>query len=100
MDYRFINFNQHIFKINDLYRLYIINFISFIIVIISIFFILIILIQNPKKESINQSFMEKNFRFFGIKRTNTFLDNITWLLSITILVLILIFNFLLKKINY
>ncbi|WP_244273552.1 preprotein translocase subunit SecG [Blattabacterium cuenoti] len=58
---------------------------------------LVILIQSPKKESIHQSFMEKNFRFFGIKRTNTFLEKITWILSILIFFLILSFNFLLKS---
>ncbi|WP_238783984.1 preprotein translocase subunit SecG [Blattabacterium cuenoti] len=59
--------------------------------------ILVILIQNPKKESINQTFMEKNFRFFGIKRTNTFLENVTWFLSIIIFFLTLFFNFFLKS---
>ncbi|WP_185869461.1 preprotein translocase subunit SecG [Blattabacterium cuenoti] len=69
---------------------------SLFIIVTCILFILVILIQNPKKESINQYFMEKNFRFFGIKRTNTFLENITWFLSIVIFFLIFIFNFLLK----
>ncbi|WP_238784592.1 preprotein translocase subunit SecG [Blattabacterium cuenoti] len=59
--------------------------------------ILFILIQNPKKESINQTFMEKNFRFFGVKRTNTFLENVTWFLSIIIFLLTLFFNFFLKS---
>ncbi|WP_341652353.1 preprotein translocase subunit SecG [Blattabacterium cuenoti] len=70
---------------------------GFFIVLTCILLMLIILIQNPKKESIHQSFMEKNFRFFGIKRTNTFLENITWILSIIIFFLILFFNFLLKS---
>ncbi|WP_185877232.1 preprotein translocase subunit SecG [Blattabacterium cuenoti] len=74
-----------------------INIVSFFIIIASILFIFIILIQSPKKESINQSFMEKNFRFFGVKRTNSFLNNFTWILSIIILLLILIFNYLLMK---
>ncbi len=74
---------------------FIIIFGSFII-LTCILLMLIILIQNPKKESIHQSFMEKNFRFFGIKRTNTFLENVTWILSIIIFFLILFFNFLLK----
>ncbi|WP_238526734.1 preprotein translocase subunit SecG [Blattabacterium sp. (Blaberus giganteus)] len=73
---------------------------GFFIIVICILLILVILIQNPKKESIHQSFMEKNFRFFGIKRTNTFLENVTWFLSIIIFFLTLFFNFLLKsKIN-
>ncbi|WP_185857167.1 preprotein translocase subunit SecG [Blattabacterium cuenoti] len=70
---------------------------GFFIIITCLLLILVILIQNPKKESIHQSFMEKNFRFFGIKRTNTFLDNITWFLSIIIFFLTLFFNFLLKS---
>ncbi|WP_185857807.1 preprotein translocase subunit SecG [Blattabacterium cuenoti] len=70
---------------------------GFFIIITSLLLSLVILIQNPKKESIYQSFMEKNFRFFGIKRTNTFLENITWSLSIIIFFLILFFNFLLKS---
>ncbi len=70
---------------------------GFFIILTCILLMLVILIQNPKKESIHQSFMEKNFRFFGIKRTNTFLENITWILSIIIFFLILFFNFLLKS---
>ncbi len=69
---------------------------SLFIVIICFLLMLVILIQNPKRESIHQSFMEKNFRFFGIKRTNTFLENVTWFLSIMIFLLTLFFNFLLK----
>ncbi|WP_408870436.1 preprotein translocase subunit SecG [Blattabacterium cuenoti] len=72
---------------------------GFFIILTCILLMLVILIQNPKKESIHQSFMEKNFRFFGIKRTNTFLENITWILSIIIFFLILFFNFLLKSIH-
>ncbi|WP_408870348.1 preprotein translocase subunit SecG [Blattabacterium cuenoti] len=70
---------------------------GFFIILTCILLMLVILIQNPKKESIHQSFMERNFRFFGIKRTNTFLENITWILSIIIFFLILFFNFLLKS---
>ncbi|WP_341659562.1 preprotein translocase subunit SecG [Blattabacterium cuenoti] len=70
---------------------------GFFIILTCVLLMLVILIQNPKKESIHQSFMEKNFRFFGIKRTNTFLENITWILSIIIFFLILFFNFLLKS---
>ncbi|WP_394798663.1 preprotein translocase subunit SecG [Blattabacterium cuenoti] len=70
---------------------------GFFIILTCILLMLVILIQNPKKESIHQSFMEKNFRFFGIKRTNTFLENVTWTLSIIIFFLILSFNFLLKS---
>ncbi|WP_341654957.1 preprotein translocase subunit SecG [Blattabacterium cuenoti] len=70
---------------------------GFFIILTCILLMLIILIQNPKKESIHQSFMERNFRFFGIKRTNTFLENVTWILSIIIFFLILFFNFLLKS---
>ncbi|WP_185882792.1 preprotein translocase subunit SecG [Blattabacterium cuenoti] len=73
-----------------------ITILGFFIAITCILLILIILVQNPKKGSINQSFMDKNFRFFGIKRTNTFLENITWILSIMIFFLTLIFNFFLK----
>ncbi|WP_408870365.1 preprotein translocase subunit SecG [Blattabacterium cuenoti] len=70
---------------------------GFFIILTCILLMLVILIQNPKKESIHQSFMERNFRFFGIKRTNTFLENVTWILSIIIFFLILFFNFLLKS---
>lgn|GEM_PF-6743958 len=70
---------------------------GFFIIVICLLLILVILIQNPKKESIQQSFMEKNFRFFGIKRTNTFLENVTWFLSIIIFFLTLLFNFFLKS---
>ncbi|WP_341661378.1 preprotein translocase subunit SecG [Blattabacterium cuenoti] len=70
---------------------------GFFIILTCILLMLVILIQNPKKESIHQSFMERNFKFFGIKRTNTFLENITWILSIIIFFLILLFNFLLKS---
>ncbi|WP_185850231.1 preprotein translocase subunit SecG [Blattabacterium cuenoti] len=66
------------------------------IIIMCIFLILIILVQNPKKDSISQSFLEKNFKFFGIKRTNSFLEKITWSLSIIIFSLVLLFNFFLK----
>ncbi len=70
---------------------------GFFIITMCLLLILVILIQNPKKESINQTFMEKNFRFFGIKRTNTFLENVTWFLSIIIFFLTLFFNFFLKS---
>ncbi|WP_185865859.1 preprotein translocase subunit SecG [Blattabacterium cuenoti] len=70
---------------------------GFLIIIMCLLLILVILIQNPKKESINQTFMEKNFRFFGVKRTNTFLENFTWFLSIIIFFLTLFFNFFLKS---
>ncbi|WP_238784252.1 preprotein translocase subunit SecG [Blattabacterium cuenoti] len=70
---------------------------GFLIILTCVLLIIVILIQNPKKESISQSFMEKNFRFFGIKQTNTFLERITWILSIFIVFLTLFFNFLLKS---
>ncbi|WP_185870924.1 preprotein translocase subunit SecG [Blattabacterium cuenoti] len=69
---------------------------GFFIIIMCIFLILIILVQNPKKDSISQSFLEKNFKFFGIKRANSFLEKITWSLSIIIFFLVLLFNFFLK----
>ncbi|WP_185854668.1 preprotein translocase subunit SecG [Blattabacterium cuenoti] len=69
---------------------------GFFIILTCLFLIGMILIQNPKKGFISQSFMEKNFRFFGIKRTNIFLEKITWTLSIIILFLTLFFNLLLK----
>ncbi|WP_238784437.1 preprotein translocase subunit SecG [Blattabacterium cuenoti] len=73
---------------------------GFLIVFICTLLITIILIQNPKKESISQYFMEKNFRFFGIRQTNTFLERITWILSIILVFLTLFFNlFLIKTIN-
>ncbi|WP_185868377.1 preprotein translocase subunit SecG [Blattabacterium cuenoti] len=73
--------------------------IGFILMILCIFIIFLILIQNPKKDqTINQFFTEKNFRFFGIKRTNTLLENITWILSIIMLLLIILLNhFLILK---
>lgn len=70
---------------------------GFFIIAMCLLLTLVILIQSPKKESIHQSFMEKNFRFFGIKRTNTFLENVTWVLSIIIFFLTLLFNFFLKS---
>ncbi len=78
-------------------NMYFIIIFGFFIILTCILLMLVILIQNPKKESIHQSFMERNFRFFGIKRTNTFLENVTWILSIIIFFLILFFNFLLKS---
>ncbi len=74
-----------------------ITIVGFFIITMCLLLILFILIQNPKKESINQTFMEKNFRFFGVKRTNTFLENVTWFLSIIIFLLTLFFNFFLKS---
>ncbi|WP_317167288.1 preprotein translocase subunit SecG [Blattabacterium cuenoti] len=76
--------------------IYSINILNFFIFIISIFLILIILVQNPKKEIVNQSFME-NLKFFGVNKTNTILDNITWFLSIVIFLLVITLNFLLKN---
>ncbi|WP_185881759.1 preprotein translocase subunit SecG [Blattabacterium cuenoti] len=70
--------------------------IGFFIILTCLFLIGIILIQNPKKGFISQSFMDKNFRLFGIRRTNIFLEKITWVLSIIILFLTLFFNLLLK----
>ena len=69
---------------------------GFFIIIICFLLILIILIQNPKKESITNNFMEKNFRFFGVKKTNTFLENLTWILSMLMFFSTLLFNFFLK----
>ncbi|WP_185850846.1 preprotein translocase subunit SecG [Blattabacterium cuenoti] len=70
--------------------------IGFFIILTCFFLITIILIQNPKQGFISQSFMEDNFRFFGVKRTNILLKRITWLSSIMILFLILLFNLILK----
>ncbi|AWU43646.1 preprotein translocase subunit SecG [Blattabacterium sp. (Cryptocercus kyebangensis)] len=72
-------------------------FIGIFIILICFLLIVIILIQNPKKGIFYQSFMDKNFRLFGIKRTNTLLEKITWILSIFIFFLTLFFNFLLKN---
>ncbi|WP_185876679.1 preprotein translocase subunit SecG [Blattabacterium cuenoti] len=69
---------------------------GFIIIITCFFFILIVLIQTPKKESINQNFIEKDFKFLGVKKTNIFIENITWFLSVTIFFLTLLFNYFLK----
>lgn len=68
-----------------------------LIIVTCILFILVILVQNPKKDSVSQSFLEKNFKFFGIKRTNSFLEKTTWFLSIIIFFLTLFFNFFLKS---
>ncbi|WP_185873703.1 preprotein translocase subunit SecG [Blattabacterium cuenoti] len=77
--------------------MYLIIFFSLLIILMCFLLIIVILIQNPKKGFISQSFMEKNFQFFGVNRTNNFLEKITWILSIIIFFLILMFNFLLKK---
>ncbi|AEU09249.1 preprotein translocase subunit SecG [Blattabacterium sp. (Cryptocercus punctulatus) str. Cpu] len=76
--------------------MYSIIFIGMFIILICFFLIIIILIQNPKKGIFYQSFMDKNFRLFGIKRTNNFLEKLTWILSIFIFFLVLFFNYLLK----
>ncbi|AER40709.1 MAG: preprotein translocase subunit SecG [Flavobacteriales bacterium] len=72
-------------------------FLGFFIFLTCLLLIIIILIQNPKKGIFHQSFMEKNFKLFGIKRTNTLLEKITWILSILIFFLTLLFNLLLKS---
>ncbi|WP_185872631.1 preprotein translocase subunit SecG [Blattabacterium cuenoti] len=73
------------------------------IILLSIFMILIcclliitILIQNPKKGMFHQPFIENKIKFFGIKKTNLLLINITWILSILIFFSICLFNYLLK----
>ncbi|WP_317168498.1 preprotein translocase subunit SecG [Blattabacterium cuenoti] len=69
---------------------------SIFIIFICCLLIIIILIQNPKKGMFYQPFIENKIKFFGIKQTNLFLINITWILAIIILVSICLFNILLK----
>ncbi|WP_185864322.1 preprotein translocase subunit SecG [Blattabacterium cuenoti] len=73
-----------------------ISIFGFFIIIACILLILIILIQNPNKDSISQSFLDNNFKFLGVKRTNSFLEGVTWFLSIVIFFLTIVFNIFLK----
>lgn len=65
------------------------NFVLILAIIASILLILVVLIQNPKGGGIAANFSSGN-QILGVRRTNEFIEKITWILAGVLLVLALI----------
>jgi len=64
-----------------------------LIMIVAVLLVLVIMVQNPKSGGLSSSFGGGGAQSIGgVQNTNTFLDNSTWVLAITLLVLILLSN--------
>ncbi len=71
-----------------------------LIMIVAFLLILIIMVQNPKGGGLASSFGGGGTQALGgVQNTTNFLDKSTWTLSIVLLVLILLSNFVAPKVN-
>lgn len=72
-------------------------FLAVLLVFISLLLLMVIMIQNPKGGGLSQTFWNQGSQMFGVQRTNDFLEKTTWVLSITVFILILVSNYVLKR---
>jgi len=71
-----------------------------LIMIVAFLLILIIMVQNPKGGGLSSSFGGGGTQSLGgVQNTTSFLDKSTWTLSIVLLVLILLSNFVAPRAN-
>mgnify|MGYP000041014136 FL=1 len=71
-----------------------------LIMIVAFLLILIIMVQNPKGGGLSSSFGGGGTQALGgVQNTTNFLDKSTWTLSIVLLALILLSNFVAPKVN-
>ena len=71
-----------------------------IIMIVAFLLILIIMVQNPKGGGLSSSFGGGGTQALGgVQNTTNFLDKSTWTLSVILLALILLSNFVAPKVN-
>jgi len=71
-----------------------------IIMIVAFLLVLIIMVQNPKGGGLSSSFGGGGTQSLGgVQNTTNFLDKSTWTLSIILLALILLSNFVAPKAN-
>ena len=71
-----------------------------LIMIVAFLLILIIMVQNPKGGGLSSSFGGGGTQALGgVQNTTNFLDKSTWTLSIVLLMLILLSNFVAPKVN-
>ncbi|MFK5958801.1 MAG: preprotein translocase subunit SecG [Lutibacter sp.] len=71
-----------------------------LIMIVAFLLILIIMVQNPKGGGLSSSFGGGGTQSLGgVQNTTNFLDKSTWTLSIMLLTLILLSNFVAPKVN-
>ena len=71
-----------------------------LIMIVAFLLILIIMVQNPKGGGLSSSFGGGGTQALGgVQNTTNFLDKSTWTLSIILLALILLSNFVAPKVN-
>ena len=71
-----------------------------LIMIVAFLLILIIMVQNPKGGGLSSSFGGGGTQALGgVQNTTNFLDKSTWTLSVILLALILLSNFVAPKVN-
>jgi preprotein translocase subunit SecG len=71
-----------------------------LIMIVAFLLILIIMVQNPKGGGLSSSFGGGGTQSLGgVQNTTNFLDKSTWTLSLVLLALILLSNFVAPKVN-
>ena len=68
-----------------------ITFLVILGILICIILVLLILIQNPKGGGLSSGFSSSN-NIIGVQRTGDFLENGTWGLAITIMVIAILIN--------
>ncbi|OAQ40384.1 preprotein translocase subunit SecG [Pedobacter psychrophilus] len=68
-----------------------ITFLVILGILVCIILILLILIQNPKGGGLSSGFSSSN-NIIGVQRTGDFLENGTWGLAITIMVIAILIN--------
>ena len=69
---------------------------SILILITCALLLLVILVQNPKGGGLSSTFGDGN-QFMGVKKTSDFLENTTWALAMTLVVLSLLSTFAIPK---
>jgi len=71
----------------------------FLIIAVCFLLVLVIMVQNPKGGGLSSSFGGDTQQIGGVKKTTDFLDNSTWVLASLLLVLILLSNITIERVN-
>ena len=71
----------------------------FLIIFVSFLLVMVIMVQNPKGGGLSSSFGGDTQQIGGVKKTTDFLDNSTWVLASLLLVLILLSNITIERVN-
>ena len=68
-----------------------------LIMVLCVLMIIVVLVQNPKGGGLSSTFGASSSQMFGVQETNDFLNRSTWILSSSIVVLMIFSSVLMSK---